>query len=168
LTKIPVAKYDYIANFGLPQNLEEVKQEEAIESSGNLEALQTILKKQFGLVGERETIVTNVLLLKVEYAGASGLEPVTAPNQVRPNQKPGEISFQDHGCRTLARALENDFRMPVMDETGLTNDYYYDLKWTPSRGPGQDQLKKALLDQLGLELVPTSMPVEMLVVEKAD
>jgi hypothetical protein len=28
-------------------------------------------------------------------------------------------------------------------------------------------LQQVLLDQLGLELVPTNMPVEMLVVEKA-
>jgi uncharacterized protein (TIGR03435 family) len=167
LTKIPLVKYDYIANFAP----DDFAQEENEQLSGNVEALQEVLKKQFGLVGRRETIVTNVLLLKVEYPGASGLESATAPNQVRPNQKPGEISFQDHGgCRVLAGALENNFRMPVMDGTGLTNDYYYDLTWTSSGGARQNQLnlKKALLDQLGLELVPTNMPIEMLVVEKAD
>ena len=170
LTKIPFAKYDYIANFGPPKTLEEFKQEKVKQASGNVEALQKVLKKQFGLVGKRETILTNLLLLEVKYSDAPGLEPVTAPNQVQPNQKPGEISFQDHGFRTLAYALENDFRMPVLDGTGLTNQYYYDLKWTPSRGEGQSQhsLKQALLDQLGLELVPTNMPVQMLVVEKAN
>jgi len=30
-----------------------------------------------------------------------------------------------------------------------------------------DILKQAVLDQLGLELVPTNMPIEMLAVEKA-
>ena len=166
LTKIPFGKYDYIANF--PP--EKFVQEMAEQSSGKVEPLQEALRKQFGLVGRRETIVTNVLLLKVKYSDAPGLEPVTAPNQVQPNQKPGEISFQDHGLQTLASALENDVRMPVVDGTGLTNQYYYDLKWTPSRAEGQNQLnlKQALLDQLGLELVPTNMPVKMLVVEKAN
>ena len=167
LTKIPITKYDYIANF----SPDEFAREENEQLSGNVQALQKVLKKQFGLVARRETIVTNVLLLKVEYPGATGLESISAPNQVRPNQKPGEISFQDHGgCRVLAGALENDFRMPVVDGTGLTNDYYYDLKWTPSGAQKQNQLNltKALHDQLGLELVPANMPVEMLVVEKVN
>jgi RNA polymerase sigma factor (sigma-70 family) len=169
LTKIPPARYDYIANF-VPHNIDEFRQEENKQLSGNVEALQKALKEQLGLVGSRETIATNVLLLEVKYPDAPGLEPVSAPNQVPSDQKPGEISFQDHGCRTLASALENDFRMPVADATGLTNQYYYDLKWKPSRAQQQNQtnLKQALLDELGLELVPTNMPVEMLVVQKAD
>jgi uncharacterized protein (TIGR03435 family) len=169
LTKIPSARYDYIANFGL-HNSEEVRQDEERLSSGNVEELQKALKKQFGLVGRRETIVTNVLLLEVKHPDAPGLEPVTAENQAPLTQKAGEICFQDHGCRILAGALANDFRIPVLDETGLTNRCYYDLKWIPSRGQQQNQLnlKQALLDQLGLELVPTNMPIEMLVVEKAN
>jgi uncharacterized protein (TIGR03435 family) len=169
LTKIPSAKYDYIANFGL-HNLEEIQQDKVRQLSGNVGALQKALKKQFGLVGSRETIVTNVLLLQVKYPDAPGLEPVTAKNQAPLDQEPGEISFQDHGCRILAGALGNDFRMPVLDETGLTNRYYYDLKWIPSRTQRQNQLnlKQALFDQLGLELVPATRSVEFLVVEKAN
>jgi uncharacterized protein (TIGR03435 family) len=167
LTKLSLARYDYIANFK-PDNLEAWQQETSRQLSGNVEALQQELKKQFGLVGRRETIVTNVLLLKVKYPDSPGLKPITAENQVSPNQKAGEISFQDKGCQTLALALANDFRIPVLDETGLTNHYYYDLKWNPSGGQQQNQLnlKQALIDQLGLELVPGSEPIEMLVVEK--
>jgi uncharacterized protein (TIGR03435 family) len=169
LTKIPSARYDYIANFR-PHTVEEFQQDQERQSSGNVEALQKALKKQFGLVGRRETIVTNVLLLEVKYPGAPGLEPVSTENQAPLNQKPGEISFRDVGCRVLAGALANEFRMPVLDGTGFTNRYYYDLKWTPLRTRQQNQfnLKQALLNQLGLELVPTNMPVEMLVVEKAE
>jgi uncharacterized protein (TIGR03435 family) len=36
-----------------------------------------------------------------------------------------------------------------------------------STDPQNDSLKQALLGQLGLELVPTNMPIEMLVVDKA-
>ncbi len=168
LTRLPAARYDYIANFR-PHTLEEFQQQATNQASGNVEALQIVLKEQFGLVARRETITTNVLLLEVQYPDAPGLEPVTAPNQTPLNQKRGEICFQDNGCRILAAALANEFRMPVVDGTGLTNRFYYDLKWTPSRSKQQNEsnLKQALLDQLGLELVPTNMPIEMLVVEKA-
>jgi uncharacterized protein (TIGR03435 family) len=62
------------------------------------------------------------------------------------------------------------FNKPVVDETGLTEHYAIDLRWTELTGqtPGHDTLKQALLNQLGLELVPGHQPVEMLVVEKTD
>jgi len=68
----------------------------------------------------------------------------------------------------LTKCLEIFLQMPVIDETGLTGNYDIDFEWT-ERGeadPNHDALKKILLDQLGLELVPTNMPIEMLVVEK--
>jgi uncharacterized protein (TIGR03435 family) len=41
------------------------------------------------------------------------------------------------------------------------------LKWRWQEGESaKEALKQAVLDQLGLELVPTNMPIEMLVVEK--
>jgi uncharacterized protein (TIGR03435 family) len=60
------------------------------------------------------------------------------------------------------------FQMPVVDETSLTGWYNIDLRWKVKADPqaNQDTLKQALLDQLGLELVATNMPIEMLVVEK--
>jgi uncharacterized protein (TIGR03435 family) len=44
-----------------------------------------------------------------------------------------------------------------------------DVKWhdTDKANRNVDGLKQALLDQLGLELVPAHEPVEILVVEKA-
>jgi uncharacterized protein (TIGR03435 family) len=65
--------------------------------------------------------------------------------------------------------LEADLQIPVVDQTGLTNEYDFSLRWDgpDSRQPDSEGLKQALLDQLGLELVPTNMPIEMLVVTKA-
>jgi uncharacterized protein (TIGR03435 family) len=93
------------------------------------------------------------------------------------------------GYFTITSFLEGYFGTPVIDQTGLTQHFHIDFKWNEplggeARGGGQtasdwlggivspgdpdhDALKHALLDQLGLELVPTNMPIEMLVVEKA-
>jgi hypothetical protein len=43
------------------------------------------------------------------------------------------------------------------------HDFTFELK----KPVTSDSLKAALLDKFGIELVPTNMPVEMLVVEKA-
>jgi len=65
---------------------------------------------------------------------------------------------------TITSFLEGCFGTPVIDQTGLTQHFHIDFKWNERSGddPDHDALKQALLDQLGLELVPSNMPVEML------
>ena len=60
----------------------------------------------------------------------------------------------------------SQYQAPVVDQTGLTNSYDFSLKWKSDGDSNLAALQQALEDQLGLELVPTNMPVEMLVVEK--
>jgi uncharacterized protein (TIGR03435 family) len=64
---------------------------------------------------------------------------------------------------------DNIFRQPVIDQTGLTNKYDIILDWQAAHYPSidYDSLKKVLLEQLGLELVPARKRIEMLVVEQA-
>jgi uncharacterized protein (TIGR03435 family) len=66
--------------------------------------------------------------------------------------------------------LEKFLGAPVIDQTGAAQIFSIDLRWKePGQDdPGQDALKQALLDQLGLELVPSRAPVEMLVMEKVE
>ena len=137
-------------------------------------ALQAELKRKLGFIGLRETRDTDVLVLKVRRSNAPGLKPPTffghsdgcsrghyycdnAPLSSNSGYYPG-----------ITRFLEEYFEMPVIDQTGLTQNFHIDLKWNERWGqdPNHDALKQALLDQLGLELVPGREPVEMLVVEK--
>ena len=70
---------------------------------------------------------------------------------------------------TVASYLEAEMKRPVIDQTGLTNFFDMSLEWKRQRISEEwnnASLKKALYDQLGLELVPTNMPIEMLVVER--
>jgi uncharacterized protein (TIGR03435 family) len=68
----------------------------------------------------------------------------------------------------LTKQLERIFQMPVVNETGLTGSYNLDLRWKVETDPNanQEAVKQALVEQLGLELVPAHKPVEMLIVEK--
>ena len=65
--------------------------------------------------------------------------------------------------------LEEVFEVPIIDQTGLTGRYDVKLKWHESNSghTEPEDMKQALIDQLGLELVPGREPIEMLVIEKA-
>ena len=68
----------------------------------------------------------------------------------------------------FAQYCEAEWQMPVLDVTGVTNRFDIDFSWKSKRDGSQKvAFKQAMLDQLGLEFVPTNAPVEMLVVERA-
>jgi uncharacterized protein (TIGR03435 family) len=154
---LPPAKYDFIAN--LP--------------SGNPAALQKEIKRQFGLTGRRETREMDVLLLKIRNSGLSGLKPAD-PHRLDRNTSSssrwgtGYCSLRNQTLPGLAGFLEGRFEIPVIDQTSLTSPFDIDLKWdeTNWQRPHLESLKQALLDQLGLELVPGRESIEVLVVEK--
>jgi|SRR5581483_4819617 uncharacterized protein (TIGR03435 family) len=76
------------------------------------------------------------------------------------------ITTAASGESALATYLEGVLKIPVIGQTGLTQNFDINPQWNRNE-PQHHGLKQALLDQPGLELVPTNMPIEMLVVEKA-
>ena len=157
--QLPPGNYDFIAN--LPQ--------------GSAEALQREIERKFGLATKRETRETDVLALTVSRSDASGLRPPD-PNRFGPlahetgssSSGAGHFECRNNPLSTLANFLESRFQIPVIDQTGLSKHFNIDLKWEEPDWQHQNNaaFRQALLDQLGLELVPTNMPIEMLVVEK--
>jgi uncharacterized protein (TIGR03435 family) len=155
---VPSGKFDFIAN--LP--------------SGNKTALQNEIRRKFGLMGKLETRNADVLLLEIQNSPAAGLQP-NDPRRLDPHTQAsartgiGSLSYRDQSLSSLVSFLETRFRLPVIDQTGLTGFFDMDLKWDESdyQHPNLDSLQQALLDQLGLELIPTNLPVQMLVIEKA-
>jgi uncharacterized protein (TIGR03435 family) len=117
---------------------------------------------------------TDVLVLKVSRPNAPGLKSPTGGGSDYSNNgyyhcNNSPLSSDSGWYPGISRFLEDYFEMPIVDQTGLTQNFHIDLKWEElgkQRDPDHDALKQSLLDQLGLELVPSNMPVEMLVVEK--
>jgi len=136
-----------------------------------LKALQEEIAKQFGLVAHGETIVTNALVLRVANPGAPGIKPASDDSRKHGGYwtQDKSATLRDQPVRNfLGGFLETMVQQPVFDETGL-NGYHYDLHMTWNPEPGetvQDAFKRALREQLGLELIPTNKPVKMLVVER--
>ena len=62
---------------------------------------------------------------------------------------------------------------PVIDKTGLTGSYDFQLSWTPQTGgppapdPDDADIFTAIQEQLGLKLEPQKAPIEMLVIDHA-
>jgi len=148
--RLPKGEYDYIANL----------------SHGSPKALQEEIKRKFGLVGKFVTVETNVLLLKVKNPNSPGLKHSTAETG-RNDFGNGRISVTHEHMSDLAMTLEvGCLGIPVIDQTGLKDAFDFKLYWDRN-GDNLDHLKQALVEQLGLELVPSVKPVEMLVVEQS-
>jgi uncharacterized protein (TIGR03435 family) len=130
------------------------------------EALKSEIQKQFGLVAHVETHQADVLLAKAINSNAPGLKIVsTNENQQIGNFR--NVVFMGVQIDALTDWLEAVTKMPVINQTGLTNYYDITVQWKPQAGqPEADAIRQILPNQFGIQLVPTNMPIEMLVVEK--
>ncbi|MEI9864418.1 MAG: TIGR03435 family protein [Limisphaerales bacterium] len=142
--------------------------------------LQTELKLKLGVIGRLERRETDVLLLQYRNPNAGGLKPPGSLDGLRRslnlskyttgNVTTNSLYERDQTISGLQDFLRVSFALPIIDQTGLTNKYDFLLKWNDAVPihPNKEGIKQAVLDQLGLELVPGRALVEMLVVEKVN
>jgi uncharacterized protein (TIGR03435 family) len=94
---------------------------------------------------------------------------------------PGTITATALSVGSLAGGLTRFVGRPVVDETGWTGYYDYELQWTPDQPPelrpGEPQpvidpngpsLQTALLEQLGLKLESRRVPTKVVVIDRAE
>jgi uncharacterized protein (TIGR03435 family) len=82
----------------------------------------------------------------------------------------GSLSCASQSMSSLAWSLEAILKKPVIDETNLTNRYDFQLLWNENESGETDpkELRRALHEQLGLELEPARRAVDVLVVTVAN
>jgi uncharacterized protein (TIGR03435 family) len=154
-SSMPNGFYDYIAN--LP--------------NGSQRALQELIKKKFGLVGKYEMRNMDVFLLTVDHPNALGLKPATPliAGQKRLNGlvSEGLIHNKNVSMSRLAKDIGWNLQIPVIDQTGWDGSFDFDFPENLGVMPAEklQNARQWLVDQLGLQLVPTNVPIEMLVVE---
>jgi uncharacterized protein (TIGR03435 family) len=138
--------------------------------SNNRELLQQELKKSFHLVAHRETRETDAFLLKVSNPNPPNLKPHAGNNDkqsmIGESHKATVVNESPYG---LFGEVEGHMGKPVINRTGLAGHYDIQFDWKPRPGEtDKEAYQRALLEQLGLQLVPDRVPIEVLVVEKSD
>jgi len=112
--------------------------------------------------------------------------PPPAPGGGRPacgvRMMPGQLAAGGFPIGLLAQQLSQSAQRVVVDRTGLTGNYDFDLKWTPDQlpqgappgapvpaiDPNGPSLFTAVQEQLGLKLESTKGAVEVLVVDHVE
>src|SRR5262249_41335447 len=130
------------------------------DSTNPIAALREEIKKQLGLVIHAEPMTTNVLALRVSKSGVHGLRlnSSTGGDSIVIN---GDNSKQQgFSMSSWAQALGSYFlNTLVVDETRLTNNYDFTLKWNGNIND-VDFMNQLLQNEFGLELVPDQRCVE--------
>ncbi|SPE34581.1 conserved exported hypothetical protein [Candidatus Sulfopaludibacter sp. SbA3] len=137
------------------------------------EMLRTLLEQRFHLVLRRESRNSAVYALVLAKGGPK-MTAVTGPagRTVFAGSITGRVHANAASVATFAELLAKASDRPVVDMTGLTGLYNFDLTYTPelSAAPADapPALPTALQEQLGLRLEKREMPIEFLVIDRAD
>ncbi|HKR58566.1 MAG TPA: TIGR03435 family protein [Pyrinomonadaceae bacterium] len=123
---------------------------------------QQALEVTFGLKVRREMREVDVFVLRRDSNQGSSLNPSQASNSAERNDR-GFLRAKKQPIKKLADLLEGMFlRAPVVDETGLTAEYDWEL---PYNRASNNVLLDAIRTQLGLEVVRDKRRIEFLVIE---
>ena len=142
--------------------------------------VRKLLADRFGLVMHREQREMRVFALVTAKGG-----PKMTPSADDPNGPMHENDSQSGGQAAmrvknvsmgeLAGMLMRLFLdRPVVDQTGLTRRYDFQLNWTqdetraPTDGSAPPGLFTAIQEQLGLKLEPAKAPVDVMVIDKVE
>lgn len=129
--------------------------------------LQTLLAERFKLAVHRETKELPAYSLVVAKGGSklkvavpdtkSGFSDATGPN--------GGVQtvFAASPLRILVNMLANSLGSPVVDQTGLDGLYDYAFEWPDARSS-----IFASVGQLGLKLEAKKVPIEVVVMDRAE
>jgi hypothetical protein len=117
--------------------------------------MQNLLIERFKLVTRRE--MRDIPIYALVFARAD--------RRLGPQMR---LSSAD--CAALSAGALAISERPVVDETGLTGSFDFDLKWTPddAAGPSGASLFTAIQEQLGLRLEPRHAPMNVFVIQSAE
>lgn len=148
--------------------------------------MKALLAERFGLRVSEVPREVPGFELRVERADARGLRRASVPCALAPaaaapppgqplrpvcfSSIPGDMTARGVTSELLARQLTAIVRQPVVDRTGLSDAFDFELRWQSDIAAGDADvppLVTALREQLGLRLVPARSSVPAIVVTAA-
>jgi uncharacterized protein (TIGR03435 family) len=142
--------------------------------------MQAVLRDRFGLVLRAESREMPIYSLTTARGGHRLADPSDKNAPPHMLTSPNEVAGKRVPLKMLTDSLSNLLNRYVRDDTGLTGDYDFQMKWTPDTriprpddpAPGADEagpsIFTAITEQLGLKLEPKRGPVPVFVVEKIE
>jgi uncharacterized protein (TIGR03435 family) len=131
--------------------------------------LQSLLADRFQLRAHKGTMEMPVYGLVVAKGGPKLQESTTNTGFTA---EAGRFVCSDSSMDGLASLLSGEMDRMVLDQTKLTGGYKFTLKWTPDEFPNPNPdlpgLFTAIQEQLGLKLVPTKGPIDMLIIDHVE
>jgi uncharacterized protein (TIGR03435 family) len=143
--------------------------------------LQSLLEERFRLTFHTETREEQVYTLAIAKGGIKLVEPTDA--EVKDPKRgimpgPGGVRGVAAPISNLTGLLSQQLGRLVIDRTGLTGKYDFELKWTPDTAyhvesnndgpPDGPSLFTAVQEQLGLRLESAKAPVEFLAIDHVE
>jgi uncharacterized protein (TIGR03435 family) len=123
---------------------------------------QQALATTFGLQVRREMRETDVIVLTVPQGKVSKLQPSQAKERLSVVMR-GTIRANKQPIKTLIDDLESIWGRPVIDNTGLSGEYDWEL---PYSRVDKTVLFNAVREKLGLEVTEKKQPIEILIVSR--
>jgi uncharacterized protein (TIGR03435 family) len=136
--------------------------------------MQSVFAERFGMRAHMETREMPAYALVLAKSGSKLKESSGATSATSQfGGSTGEVKWANSPLTDLKFLLAQETGRPVVDKTGLTGKYDFTLQYTPTGQAATDESNKpsiftALEEQLGLKLVPTKQPVEVLVVDSIE
>lgn len=137
-----------------------------------LHMLQVLLASRFRLAVHRERRQVSGYFLAVAKIGPKMMPAQSGQDGSDTTASPTYLKATNVTMDALARRLSRnrDIAKVVVDKTGLTGRFDFELEWSPAQAESGDHpsIFTALQEQLGLRLESAKVPVEAVVIDRAE
>jgi len=145
------------------------KAEGAAEGPQLRAMLQTLLADRFQLVFHHEQKIAPAYALVLGKSGLK-IKPVEGATGSGSNGGKGELTVTGMTMSRFADVLSRELKGPVVDLTETPGAYDFKLTWSIDGDANDDQssLLAELQSQLGVKLESRKLPIDLIVVDKAE